>query len=293
MLDIQCFEGANPNVKKYVFTKKDAVYEAVVYKYGSYEERTVICCSVQSGCPVGCVFCGTGKRFVRNLNHKEILTQINEVLARENLIGKTNDIKKFQIMFMSMGEPMLNWENLEMAIFDLNMFYPNAQLLISTMGIKNDKTFKNVVELAKVIDKIGLQFSLHNSLDEERSQIIPYKNKYSVRDIRDRGIWFYKKTGRKPYINYCVTKDNSTEKHINRMLDLFTADIFCLTFSTICNADKTATEDQTDYTGLHLMQSTFLDNGYNVRVFDPAGKDDIGGGCGQLWYVQEWLKNYV
>ena len=39
------------------------------------------------------------------------------------------------------------------------------------------------------------------------------------------------------------------------------------------------------------VTNTFMEDGYNVRVFDPAGQDDIGGGCGQLWYVQEWMKN--
>ena len=43
---------------------------------------------------------------------------------------------------------------------------------------------------------------------------------------------------------------------------------------------------------VNKMQDLFLKNGYDVKIFDPAGKDDIGGGCGQLWYVQEWLKNY-
>lgn len=43
---------------------------------------------------------------------------------------------------------------------------------------------------------------------------------------------------------------------------------------------------------LEKMNSTMLSAGYNTRMFDPAGQDDIGGGCGQLWYTQEWIKNY-
>ena len=289
-MEIKVFTGNNENVKKYVFLKDDSVFEAVIYKYPEYKERTVICCSVQSGCPVGCVFCGTGKRFVKNLNEKEIVSQIFNVLEKENILDITSEIKKFQIMFMSMGEPMLNWEQVEKAIYTLNHEFPNAQLLLSTMGIKDDETFFRIIETAKEIDKVGLQFSLHNPIDEERNKLIPFKNKYTIREIRERGILFHQETGRKPYINYCVSNVNSSEKHIEKLLDLFPPFIFCITFSAICNTDKTNKQEKTDYKSLYNMQSIFIDNGYNVRVFDPAGKDDIGGGCGQLWFVQEWMK---
>ncbi len=85
------------------------VAEAVLYKYGNFYKRTVICCSVMSGCPVGCKFCGTGSKFVRNLTCEEIVEQINIVLNDKNLINDINEkCEKLQFMFMSMGEPMLN-----------------------------------------------------------------------------------------------------------------------------------------------------------------------------------------
>lgn len=289
MLDLKVFTGQNPNVKKYVFTKPNGVYESVVYKYPTYEERTVICCSVQSGCPVGCVFCGTGKRFVRNLTTEEITAQVSLIFQKEHI--DTKEVQKLQIMFMSMGEPMLNWGNVKEAIIQLHKLYPNAQLLLSTMGIKDYTVFQDIIDLAKQIDKIGLQFSLHNSLDEERNELIPFKNKFSVRELRNMSRIFREETNRRAYINYCVSKTNTTEKHINRMLDLFSPKDVCFTFSVICSKDKDG-QDETDYNALNKMQNAFLEEGYNVRVFDPAGKDDIGGGCGQLWYVQDWLKKH-
>lgn len=291
-MDLKIFEGQNENVKKYVFTKKDAVYEAVVYKYPDYKTRTVICCSVQSGCPVGCVFCGTGKNFIRNLSISEIIDQINKIIINEDIINYVDEIKKFQIMFMSMGEPMLNWENVKGAIKGLHSLYPKAQLLISTMGINDTDVMSDLISLAKNIDNIGLQYSLHDSIDKERDKIIPFKNKFSIRMMKNWLRLFKEETGRKPFINYCVTKDNHTEAHINRMLDLFSPLDVCFTFSVICNIDKNNKQDNTDYEALMKMQNIFLDKGYNVRIFDPAGKDDIGGGCGQLWYVQDWLKNH-
>lgn len=294
--NINCmlFTGENRNVKKFVFSNDEVIYESVVYKYPEYKERTVICCSVQSGCPVGCVFCGTGKKFVRNLTADEIVHQIKKVLIKEriDLLAKNNEISKFQIMFMSMGEPMLNWDNVQKAIKELHVLYPNAQLLISTMGVNDNNVMYDLIFLANEIKQVGLQYSLHNSIEEERNKLIPFKNKYPINEMLAMLKAFYRKTGRKPYINYCVTKENSTEKHINELMRLCNPNEVCLTFSVVCNINKEKTEDETDYTALFNMQSKFLDAGYNVRVFDPAGKDDIGGGCGQLWYVQEWLKDY-
>lgn len=285
--EIKIVTGDNKNVKKYVFKTPDAMFEAVVYKYKSYNKRTVICCSVQSGCPVGCTFCGTGHHFVRNLYNIEIRKQIATIIENERI--KPELCKKFQIMFMSMGEPMYNWDEVRSAILALSLKYPNAQLLLSTVGIQDMDVFNSIIQTSQLVAQVGLQFSIHNSIEEERDKIIPHKNKMPLGAISRCGTAWNKATYRKPFINYCVTKDNHTEEHIKRLMELFPPEVFNITFSTVCSLDKTQ-EDKTDYDGLYTMQSKFLDAGYNVRVFDPAGKDDIGGGCGQLWFVQEWLK---
>ena len=66
-MNVKRIDSSDANVSKYVFDFDNAVAEAVLYKYPTYEERTVICCSTQSGCPVGCRFCGAGDAFVRSL----------------------------------------------------------------------------------------------------------------------------------------------------------------------------------------------------------------------------------
>ena len=68
---IEKITGSDDNVSKFVFQKDDAVAESVLYKYPTYEERTVMCISTQSGCPVGCRFCGAGDSFVRSLTADE------------------------------------------------------------------------------------------------------------------------------------------------------------------------------------------------------------------------------
>lgn len=293
-MDYKVFESSEGNVWKYVFTKPDMVAEAVLYKYNDFYDRTVICCSVMSGCPVGCTFCGTGAKFIRNLKADEIVEQIENVLASKGLIGDINNkCKKLQFMFMSMGEPMLNWNEVEKAIRILHDKFSNAQLLLSTIGCENDEVFHKIINLSKEINKIGLQFSIHKSNDEDRNKLIPFKNKMTLEKIRDAGIIWWKETGRKPFLNYCIDGTNNTNDDFTRLTTLFTPVVFNFTFSVVCSKDETMKD--ASFRNLDVIrdfQNRFLEKGYNVRIFDPAGQDDIGGGCGQLWYVQNWLKEH-
>ena len=196
-------------------------------------------------------------------------------------------------MFMSMGEPMLNWDNVEKAIRLLNQLYPNAQLLISTMGINNDIVFKRIIDLSCEIDKIGLQFSVHKSNDYDRDILIPYKNKYTLRQLRDRGAEWARRTGRNVYINYCVDNRNRGAMDAHLLMTLFSPVLFNMTFSVICEADETLKntgEKNLEY--IRDFEQLFIEEGYNTRIFDPAGQDDIGGGCGMLWFVQKHLNEY-
>ena len=66
-MKMEVLESSEQNVWKYVFSDDEIVLESVLYRYGSFQERTVICCSVQSGCKIGCNFCGTGKNFIKSI----------------------------------------------------------------------------------------------------------------------------------------------------------------------------------------------------------------------------------
>lgn len=293
-MQYKVFASSEGNVWKYVFTKEDMVAEAVLYKYNDFYERTVICCSVMSGCPVGCTFCGTGSKFVRNLQANEIVEQIETVLSDKNLLQDINKkCKKLQFMFMSMGEPMLNWDEVEKAIRILNSKFDNAQLLLSTIGCDNDDVFSKVISISKEIDKIGLQFSIHKSNDEDRNKLIPFHKKMNLEKIRDAGIIWWRETNRKPFLNYCIDGSNNTDNNFKELTNLFSPIIFNFTFSVVCSKDENMKD--ASFRNLNVIkdfQNRFLEKGYNVRMFDPAGQDDIGGGCGQLWYVQNWLKSH-
>ena len=146
--------------------------------------------------------------------------------------------------------------------------------------------------MSERIDTIGLQFSVHESTDEARNKLMPMKAKLSLEQIAYKGLEFYQRTGRKPYFNYCVGPHNSTQEDVIRLRMLFDPRIWEATLSVICAAD----ESMSDAVNNNVDQVTDFSNrlveqGFNTRVFDPAGQDDIGGGCGQLWAVQDFAKN--
>lgn len=290
------FESTDTNVKKFVFewgdqpSEKKGVAEAVLYRYGEYRKRTVICCSVMSGCPVGCTFCGTGKFFVRNLTKNEIVEQVQSCL--ETIDCGTRDIEKFQIMFMSMGEPMLNWKELKLAIIELADMYPTAQLLISTSAPTGMiYHLGELISFSMQIKRLGLQFSVHESTDEARAKLIP-TNTCTLRQIAAMGDTWAAFTGRKPFFNYCVNTDNNGADDARRLASLFNPDVWECTLSVICEKDESVANSinrQLDI--IEGFRKAMEDEGFHLRVFNPAGQDDIGGGCGQLWYFQKWLKS--
>jgi len=292
-------DSSDMNVKKLVFTKdgdNGAVAEAVLYKYPTYEERTVICCSTQSGCPVGCRFCGTGEFFIRNLTATEIFDQVKacfDIIFYENGTN-IGDIQNLQVMFMSMGEPMLNWKNLKMAIARLNAAYPHAKLLISTMAPNATKAdWAELVETSKEIDQIGLQFSVHEAFQEDRDNLIPMTAKLSLESIALMGEKWAYETGRRPFFNYCVHDKNDTHKHVQQLVKYFDPSIWECTLSVICEPDEgVAASNQRQRSLVEDFMQKILAAGYSTRMFDPAGQDDIGGGCGMLWFVQDWAKNH-
>ncbi|MBP7704224.1 MAG: radical SAM protein [Caulobacter sp.] len=289
--DIKRVDDEAENVAKFIFTNGSAVAEAVLYRYPTYRERTVICISTQSGCPVGCRFCGAGDYFVRSLTADEIVAQADHCLqmAFDAEASLPCDMGRLQIMFMSMGEPLLNMKGLAPAIRALHQKYPNAALLISTSA--PDVDYDEVAELSSEIPTVGLQFSVHESTDAARNALVPFKRKLNLRQIADEGERWFMATGRHPFFNYCAHDGNSADEDAERLFALFDPHVWCATVSVVCerNEGLPATNDHqrrlaTDFGNLLLAK------GYDVRVFDPAGQDTIGGGCGQLWFVQDWMQ---
>lgn len=281
------------NVCKFVYTNENAVVESVLYRYPTYKDRTVICCSTQSGCPVGCRFCGAGDYFVRSLTVEEIIEQavysVEQAEAAEGI--KASEMGRLQIMFMSMGEPLLNLKNLGPAIRELYRLYPNAALLISTSAPRVD--YEAVAELSKEVPTVGLQFSVHESTDEARDALVPFKAKLTLAEIAVEGEKWFAATGRHPFFNYCAHDDNSTEEDAERILALYDPRVWCATVSVICERDEGLPKTNDHQRSLATdFASKLVERGFDTRMFDPAGQDTIGGGCGQLWFVQQWMAEH-
>lgn len=288
-MQVKRVDSTDENVSKYVFDFGNAVAESVLYKYPTYEERTVICCSTQSGCPVGCRFCGAGDAFVRSLKSEEIVAQVQHLFA-DRLIDPSS-VRRGQVMFMSMGEPLLNFNGLAGAIRELYRLYPNFALLISTSAPAVD--YERVRELSIEVPTVGLQFSVHESTDEARNALIPFKAKLDLENIAAQGEAWFDATGRQPFFNYCAHADNTVDADADRLLALFDPRIWQATVSVVCERDESIAAANERQRALATgFMGKLLERGYSVRCFDPAGQDDIGGGCGQLWFVQDWMKNH-
>lgn len=287
--EIKRIDDDAERVAKFVFSKSDAVAEAVLYRYPDYATRTVICCSTQAGCPVGCRFCGAGDFFVRSLTADEIVSQAAHCLDVAAVDPAT--MGRLQIMFMSMGEPMLNMKALAPAIRELYTRYPNAALLISTSAPRVD--YEPVRALSAEVPTVGLQFSLHESTDAARDALIPFNAKLTLREIAAEGDAWYRAVGRRPFFNYCAHDGNSTEADADRLFALCDPAVWCATVSVVCERSEglPATNDHQRSLATGFGHKLF-ERGYDVRIFDPAGQDTIGGGCGQLWFVQRWMQDH-
>ena len=287
--DVKVIPSAEGNVSKYVFTSKTSVLEAVLYRYPDYETRTVICCSTMSGCPVGCRFCGAGDHFVRSATAHEIVAQVDRCIADTGMSPEA--MGRLQIMFMSMGEPLLNPNAMEAALRQLYRSYPTAALLISTIGPRIDYDW--VHQISAEIPTIGLQFSLHESTDERRNKLIPFDKKLSLSEIAHVGETWHMVTGRKPFFNYCAADHNVSCEDAATIWQTFHPDTWCATVSVICERNEGLPARNDHQVSLARdFSAKLVDHGFDVRVFDPAGQDDIGGGCGQLWFVQQWMKDH-
>jgi len=270
------------HVSKYIFESDDVCVESVLYQY---QDRTVICISTMCGCPVGCKMCGTGKHFIRNLTSSEIVEQVTTILE------SNKPRSRFQIMFMSMGEPFLNYNNVKKSIIKLHDLYPTAELLISTIApYRMLDNWQDFITLSTKIPQIGLQFSMHAMNDNDRNKIIPYRMKVDIGTIIHKALDFHKYTNRPAFFNFIINQDNK----VTLCHEIYTAlvnggeDKIYLTFSVECPMDNTNYQPF-NYSIFDYVQRE-LDM-FNTRMFNPEGQDDIGAGCGQLWYVQEWMKN--
>lgn len=192
--------------------------ESVLMRYGN-SNRNTVCVSSQVGCPLGCKFCATGKiGFKRNLEPMEIIEQV--LLFARYL--KKEKAKITNIVFMGMGEPFLNYENVFEAIKILNdkdCFGLGARhISISTIGIT-----EGIEKMAEEKLQINLAVSLHSVDNESRSKIIPANKKYPIEKIFKAIENYLKKTKRRVMVEYMMMdKVNDSIQDAEKLAKLIT-----------------------------------------------------------------------
>jgi 23S rRNA (adenine2503-C2)-methyltransferase len=199
-------------VKAAIKLEDGSKIETVLMKHT--DKRNTICVSSQVGCPLGCLFCVTGKMgFKRNLDPSEI---VGQVLFFARYLKKDKE-KINNVVFMGMGEPFLNWENVSHAIQiinDDNCFGIGARKIsVSTAGIT-----EGIERLAEDFPQINLAISLHAPDDKLRGELMPVNKKYPLRKILQAVDNYIKKTNRKVMFEYVMLKDtNDSEKQAKEL----------------------------------------------------------------------------
>src|SRR5437660_4768131 len=158
--------------EKYLWDLGDGeAVESVLIPEG---KRRTLCISSQVGCALGCVFCATGRMgFRRNLSAGEITGQVREAVRRDPTTTPTN------VVFMGMGEPLLNWDAVDTALTILN--HPDGfgigarHITVSTVGI-----LPNLARLAQRPEQFRLAVSLHAPTAALRRELMPIEKKYSL-----------------------------------------------------------------------------------------------------------------
>jgi 23S rRNA (adenine2503-C2)-methyltransferase len=254
-------------------TQKGQHVEAVILRY---KNRVSLCVSSQVGCKLACSFCQTGKLgFFRNLSASEIMSQF----ALANSIVKEEGKKISHVVFMGMGEPLDNYDNV---IRTVNlMLHEEAYSLnpknvtISTSGIvpKIDRLAEDT--------KAALAISLHAARDELRTELMPINRRYDLESLKKSLLNWQKTTGKKLTIEYILIKDKTCSrreaKALVKFLHGFRAKINLIPFNSHpgMEYDRPLDED------IREFQKYLSDRSYPAPVRYSKGME-VSGACGQL-----------
>lgn len=208
-----------------VFSKADKAAKALLTLQDGRQIETVllkpqdtwsVCVSSQVGCPLHCSFCSTGKMgFRRDLTDEEIADQVlmwYQYVRKEKLGERISSV-----VFMGMGEPLLNYLNVVKAAQTLsNPDYLNIgarHISVSTAGIA-DKLHKLAVDLPQA----NLAVSLHNADDAERSKLMPVNRRFNLEELQKAVEEYIAMTGRQVFLEYAVLENvNSRPEHIRKL----------------------------------------------------------------------------
>ena len=242
------------------------------------DKRTTACVSSQVGCSLNCKFCATARlKRMRNLNPDEIYDQVVAIDQQSRLYHQR---KLTNIVFMGMGEPLMNYNNVLKAIdkitSDEGLGMAAKRITLSTAGIP-----KRIKKRADDEVKFNLAVSLHSAIDEVRTSIMPFNETFPLDELRESLEYWYAKTRRKVTYEYVVWKGiNDGDEDINALVD------FCKISPCKVNLIESNPigDDQflqADKDRIQAYESALEAARITVTVRRSRGKD-IDGACGQL-----------
>ncbi len=243
------------------------------------ENRQTACVSSQIGCSLSCKFCATGYMDrKRNLDFDEIY---DEVVLLNTMAEKTYGKKLSNIVFMGMGEPLLNYKNVLKAIERITandgLAMSARRITVSTAGVA-----KMIKQLGDDKVRFNLALSLHAANDKKRNEIMPINESNNIEALVEALNYFYEKTGNDITLEYILFKgENDTMKDADDLIKIYKQvpvhlvniiEYNPIDAANFVKPDKDATQKFMDYLAQHRV---------NVRLRISRGKD-IDAACGQL-----------
>ncbi len=268
-------KSADKTIKSAFKLADGAVVEGVLIPT---PKRMTACISTQVGCSLTCAFCATGKlKRMRNLNADEIYDQVVLISkqAEENY-----QIPLSSIVYMGMGEPLLNYKNVLQSIHHITseegLGMSPRRITISTAGIA-----KMIKQLGDDEVRFNLALSLHAANDEKRSKIMPINESNTLEALEEALKYFYDKTGTRVTYEYIIFKDFNDEIQDADELAQFCKHVPCKVNIIEYNSIDDGEYQQADPTKVDAFAAYLESKNIIVNVRRSRGKD-IDAACGQL-----------
>lgn len=265
-------QESSDGTKKYLFDVLDGnAIETVLMEY--HHGRT-ICVSSQIGCKMGCKFCAsTGIKFIRNLTSGEIVEQILAVQRDEN-------VRISNIVFMGIGEPLDNYDNVLNAIGIINnpkgLNIGARHISISTSGI-----VPKIYELADRDYQFTLSISLHATNDKKRSEMMPVNNAYNIEELMKACKYYIEKTNKRISFEYALAKDNNDNlddaKELVKLLKGMLCHVNLIPINKIENGKYVKSTNE----NIIKFRDYLNSKGITATIRRELGSD-IDAACGQL-----------
>lgn len=261
---------------KFIFTLSDGLYVESVLIPSVY--RTTACISTQVGCSLGCTFCATGSiGFYRNLFFWEMFDQV----AALNRESEEKHHKRLEnIVFMGMGEPLMNYVQLIKAIEKITspqgLGFSPQRITVSTAGLPS-----MIRKLANDKHKFNLAVSLNSANQTKRNSIMPINMKFKLEDLQKSLQYYYEKIKNIITLEYIVLEGFNDSREDVKEIQLFTKGLHVkfnlIEYNTVQYGSfkKTSTESMTRF------KSMLEDAGYIVNIRKSKGRK-IQAACGQL-----------